>query len=162
MRKFSRKQYLAAGAAAVIIAGGAGVAFAYWTNSGSGSGSADTGTNSAITVNQTNDALSGGLVPGGSAQQLSGDFTNGNSSPVYVHQVTVSIRPGFSEQADTDKPACMATDFDLVQPDVTDAEVASGANTGSWDGASISLRDETAFNQDNCKNVTVPLDYSSN
>ena len=50
MRKFSKKTYLAAGAAAVVVASGAGVAFAYWTSSGAGSGSGSVGTSTGTLV----------------------------------------------------------------------------------------------------------------
>jgi hypothetical protein len=160
MRKFSKKQYLAAGATAALIVGGAGVAFAYWTNSGSGTGSASTGTNTSITVNQTSSVA--GLYPGGPAAGLSGNFTNTNSSKVFVHSVTVAIQTGWSSNAvDASQPACTAADFTLGQPGLVDAEVAPGTG-GSWSGGSIALNDNPTANQDNCKNVSVPLVYSSN
>jgi hypothetical protein len=159
MRKFSKKKYLAVGAAAVIVASGAGVAFAYWTAGGTGSGQASTGTTTGITVNQTSTIT--GLYPGGSAVALAGDFSNSNNGPVQVAQVSVAVHPTWSAQADNTKPPCTGDDFTLTQPDPTNAEIASGAHVGSWSGATILLKD-TGSNQDNCKNVTVALDYTSN
>ena len=159
MRKFSKKQYLAAGAAAAIIAGGAGVAFAYWTEDGTGSGSASTGTTTGITINQTSTIT--GLYPGGAPVALAGNFDNSNPGPIHVAQVSVAVATGWSEQADMSKPACTAADFTLTQPDPTNAEVPSGTGVGSWSGATIKLTD-LATNQDNCKNVTVDLAYTSN
>jgi hypothetical protein len=150
----NKKKIIVAGVAVAII--GAGSAFAYWTNTGSGNGSGATGTNSAITVTQTSVVTA--LAPGAPAQALSGTFTNSNSTPVFVEQVSVSIAAGFSEQADSSKPACTAADFALVQPAATHAEVVTGT---TWSGGSIALINSAA-NQDNCKNVTVPLVYSSN
>ena len=144
-------------AAALVLAGGA--AFAWWTAGGSGTGSASTGDVAGITVNQTSTIT--GLYPGGSAVSLAGNFTNGNSGAVHVAQVSVAVQDGWSVQADTAKPACTAGDFVLVQPAATNADVPSGTGVSSWGGASIRLTNSAA-NQDNCKNVSVPLVYSSN
>jgi hypothetical protein len=159
MRKFSKKQYLAAGAAAVIVAAGAGVAFAYWTADGTGTGSASTGTTTGIDINQT--SVITGLYPGGAPVALAGNFDNNNSGPIHVAQVTVAVASGWSEQADLTKPACTAADFTLTQPDPTNAEIPAGSGVSSWSGATIQLTD-LATNQDNCKNVTVDLAYTSN
>jgi hypothetical protein len=143
--------------AALVVAGGA--AFAWWTAGGSGTGSAATGTVTGITINQTSSVA--GLYPGGPAATLSGTFTNTNSGPVRVAQVTVAIETGWSVQADVSKPACTAGDYTLVQPAATNAEVPSGTGVSSWGAGSIKLVNASA-NQDNCKSVTIPLVYSSN
>ena len=161
MRKINKK--VAAGIAGTAIAvAGSGIAFAYWTAGGSGSGSAGAGNVNGITVNLTTSPTA--LYPGQDAQTISGDFTNGNSGPVYVHQVTVTIAntggATWSSQSDSTKPACTASDFSITQPAATNAEVASGSNVGSWSGK-LQLVDG-AGNQDNCKGVTVPLQLSSN
>src|SRR4051794_19291406 len=78
------------GAAALAVAAVGGVAFAYWTATGSGTGSAGTASaTSAITVNQTTTPTA--MYPGLAAQTISGNFTNGNTGPVYVATVTMSI-----------------------------------------------------------------------
>lgn len=160
MKKISKKQkYIAVGSVAVVLAAGSGAAYAYWTNSGSGSGSAATGTNVAVVVNQTSTVS--GLYPGGPPATLSGNFDNGNAGAVYVAQVSVAVTAGWGPQADPTKPACTSADFTLVQPTATDAEVSAGTAQGSWGGASIALKD-LGTNQDNCKNVSVPLTYTSN
>jgi hypothetical protein len=159
MRKITKKQLLVAGVATAVVAAGAGVAFAYWTSSGSGSGSASTGNVDGITINQTSTVT--GLYPGGPSSPLSGDFTNSNASQVYVSQVSVAVQAGWSAQADSTKPECTAGDFTLVQPAATNAEIASGTHVGSWGAGSIALND-SATNQDNCKDVSVPLVYTSN
>ncbi len=143
-------------AAALAVAVGGGVAYAYWTAGGTGNGSATTGNVQGITINQTS-AITG-LYPGGNPVALAGTFTNGNSGPVYVAQVTVAVDPSWEAQADGNKPACTAGDFSLVQPAATNGEVVTGT---TWSGASIQLVD-SATNQDNCKGVNVPLVYSSN
>jgi hypothetical protein len=159
MARFTRKKKVLAFFTAGLVLVGGGVAFAYWTTSGTGTGTVATGTNVGITVNQTSTIT--GLYPGGPAVALAGDFTNTNDGPAYVTQVSVAVDPTWSEQADVAKPACAADDFVLVQPAATNADIASGTGVGSWAGASIRLAN-LGTNQDNCKNVTVDLVYSSN
>jgi hypothetical protein len=144
-------------AGTLVVAGGA--AFAWWTAGGSGTGSASTGTVSGITVNQTSTIA--GLYPGGPAVALAGDFSNTNSGPVHVAQIAVAVQTDWTVQGDATKPACTAADLVLVQPTVTNADVASGSHVSAWSGASIRLAN-SATNQDNCKNITVPLVYTSN
>ena len=157
--KRRKRAIIAIGAGAVVVAAGAGTAFAYWSTSGSGTGAAGVGTSTAITVNQTSTVS--GLYPGGPSAALAGNFTNGASGKQYVGQVTVAIQSGWSSKTDTTKPACTASDFTLVQPAATNAEIPSGTNVGAWSGASIAMVD-AATNQDNCKSVSVPLVYTSN
>lgn len=167
MRTLSKKQKIGAtiAAAGVLAVAGGGIAFAYWTTTGSGDSSATAGTTSGtLTINGPATAPTG-LYPGMAAAALSGTFTNTNLSKVYVQQVTITIEnsnlTAWSAQADNSKPACTASDFTIVQPTATNAEVNTGS-TSTWAGASIAMIDNGSANQDNCKNVTVPLHYSSN
>ena len=137
----------------------AGGAVAYWTQGGTGSGTAGTGNTVAITVNQTNVAITD-LYPGGPAQTLSGDFDNPNPGMVWVTDVTAVVH-ALNEQADVLKPACTAADFAIGGSAPVGAEIAAGNGVGSWSGLTIELLD-TALNQDNCKDVTVTIDYTAN
>jgi hypothetical protein len=150
MRRITKRTALLAAGVAVAVAS-AGVAYAYWTNTGSGTGSASTGTNSAITVKQTSTVTD--LAPGLPAQDLYGNFDNSNSSPVYVHSVTVTV-------TGTNKAGCDASDFTLVQPAFVDTEVPAGPAQGSWLGGSIQFKNKST-NQDACKNAVVSLSYTS-
>lgn len=144
---------------ALVIATGA-IAFAYWTNGGSGSGSASTGTTTAITVNQTSAVT--GLYPGGPAAPLSGDFDNPNDGPIFVHRVSAVLSSVTGGAQDSSLPACTTADFALAGSPVTlDTEVPSGNGVGSWSGMTVRLLN-TAANQDNCKNATVHITYTSN
>jgi hypothetical protein len=134
----------------------AGVAFAYWTAGGSGSGTADTGTAASVTVKQT--ASPTGLYPGGTVT-LSGDFDNTNSGHVYITAVTATVTP-FSVQTDGAKPACTQADFSISGSALVAAEIPVGSGVGSWSGLSLNMTD-AGTNQDNCKNITVPITYSA-
>jgi hypothetical protein len=138
----------------------AGTAAAYWTQSGSGTGSASTGsTASNIVVHQTSSIV--GLFPGGLAQSLAGDFDNPNSAPVFISNVTALIPPTWTVAADPSKPPCTAADFTIAGTANVNAEVGPGTGVGAWNGLSIAMID-SATNQDNCKNVTVPINFSAN
>lgn len=154
MKQQARFVALAVGAVALALAG---VAFAYWTQGGTGSGGATAGTTTAITVNQTSTPT--GLYPGGPAQALSGTFTNPNAHAVRISSVTAAVHP-FSVQADSAKPACTDADF-AVGGTAGPATVPAGTGVGTWSGLTISLVNGVG-NQDNCKGVSITLDYTAN
>lgn len=153
--KLRKRSVLIAGiVGALAISGGA---LAYWTQSGSGDGQATTGSTSAITVNQ-NSSISG-MYPGGTASALSGDFDNPNAHHVKIDSVTATVRT-FSSQGDVAKPACTEADFAIGGTSGAN-DVPSGTGVGSWSGLTVSLLDSST-NQDNCKNVTIDIDYLAN
>jgi hypothetical protein len=151
MSKYTKKQKVAValGAGAIAIAGG-GVALAYWTQSGIGTGSASTGDTVAVTVHQT--STISGLYPGGPPVVLSGNFNNTNSGPVTVGTVTGVL--------DSTLPSgCVAADFTVTGSAPVNAEIASGSGVGAWSGVTIQMNN-TAANQDACRNKTVTVDYA--
>jgi hypothetical protein len=157
VRIFTRKR-AAAAVTAIVVAGGAMAAYAYWTGGGSGSGSATATTPSALTVNQSTSVT--GLFPGATATTLSGDFDNPNSGSVFVHNVTGAVH-AFSTQADGTKPACTQADFAIAGTANVDAQVPAGTGVGSWTGLTVRLLNGSG-NQDNCKGVSITIDYTAN
>jgi hypothetical protein len=158
MLKQHRKGKLVVLGAVILVA--AAAAYAYWTNSGSGSGSAETGTNAAITINQTSTVT--GLAPGGPPQALSGNFTNSNSSPVFVTSVNAAIGSVTGPNITAGTP-CDASDYQLSGfPIAIGRAIPSGSGVDSWSGSSIQMINKPAANQDGCKNATVNISYTSN
>jgi hypothetical protein len=157
MKLFRKRTWIALGGVAAAVA--AVGAYAYWTTGGSGSSSGSTAAGSvAIVVNQT--SLSSGLYPGGSVA-LSGNFDNPATFNQYVTSVAASIG-SFSYQSDNTRPACTQADFSLSgSPAAVGAQVAPGTGVGSWSGITLNMTNSSA-NQDNCKSVTVPINYTSN
>jgi hypothetical protein len=157
-RKLSNRT-MATVAAVLLLLAGAGVAFAYWTAGGTGTGSATTGTGSDITANQT--SVVAGLAPGGAAQDISGNFTNGTGAAVHVNTVTVSIGT-VTKASGAPAGTCTAADYTLANAVSTvDADVATGTG-GSWgttDTPTIAFNNDPAANQDGCKGATVALDF---
>jgi hypothetical protein len=157
VRRFSRKTTIIATTVALIVATSV-VAYAFWTNSGAGSGQASTGTNT-VTVHQL--STPSGLTPNGPAAPLFGDFTNPNSSGVYVSSVSAEITGITGGPQDPTKPACTAADFYIYNnPTWVYTTVPTGSHVSAWSGMSIQLVDNGLI-QDNCKNVTVDLSYST-
>lgn len=157
MAKFTKKKKIAILVTALVVLIG-GAAFAYWTAGGSGTGTAETGSNVPITVVQTSTISAMG--PGDTAQDLSGNFTNTNSGPVYVGTVTASIS-SVTKAVNAPAGTCAAGDYTLANPIMTvNAEVPAGTSQGSWSGATIKFNNKTAVNQDACKGATVNLAYT--
>ena len=146
MRKFTKKQYLAAGAAAVIVAGGAGVAFAYWTSDGTGTGSATTGDSKNFVV--TVDALTGAdLTPGGPTDTVNFTVKNPGSGNQNFSLAKAKV-------VKTSNAGCTAADFAVTNLTAAYGDLAGGATAnGSF---ALQMIDGPA-NQDACKNVTVDL-----
>jgi hypothetical protein len=146
-------------AALVVMLVAVGAAIAYWTAGGTGTGSASATTSSALTVNQTNSPITN-LYPGGPAQPLSGNFDNPNAGNAYVHSVTASIHP-FSSQTDPSQPACTQADFSIGGSATVNAEIPAGNGVGSWSGLNVSMVDNPGANQDNCKGISIQIDYTA-
>jgi hypothetical protein len=157
VRKFSRKTTIIAASMALVVATSV-VAYAFWTNEGAGTGEASTGTNT-VQVNQL--SVVTGLVPDGDPQELSGDFNNLTGSTVHVNDVTAEITD-VPAGTDPTKPPCEVDDFALTgNPTLINEDILTGSNVGDWDDIFIQLVNNPAKNQDNCKNVTVEITYST-
>jgi len=147
-------------AALGLIGGGA---YAYWTLTGGGSGSATTGTVAGtLTVNQTSTISD--LRPGGTAQTLSGDFDNTDTSPVYVASVTATVS-SVTKAEGAPAGTCTTGDYTIVgSPWAVGTEVASGTSVGSWGTTGTPMTivfNDTAANQDACQGATVTITYST-
>jgi hypothetical protein len=157
MPKLSKKALAVAVTTAVLL-GGSGIAFAFWTAGGSGAGTAAAGTTEPIVAVQTSTVTD--LRPEGAAQILTGNFTNGNTGPVYVTSVTAAIA-GVAKADGAAAGECTAGDFTLADPVMDVAvEIPSGTAQGEWTGASLAFKNSSTANQDACKGATVTLSYS--
>jgi hypothetical protein len=154
MRITRRKKLFIAGITAVGLMGGS--ALAYWTTTGSGSGSANVGTSTTVTVAQLGTIT--GLTPGSAAQPVDFRITNSATTNQTITSVAVSIA---SVTGGSNLPnACTAADFTLVQPSATYGDLTPGIHNYQPSGASLAL-DNTASNQDGCKNATVTLAFAA-
>ena len=156
MRILSKKSKTIIAAAAIIGLTGSGVAYSFWTIGGTGGGTATTGTVVGITVNQTSTV--GNLFPGGTAQPLSGTFTNSNASAVTVTSVSAAVDT--SNAALFGPGKCLAADFTIIGSSNNPGTILPGTG-GSWTGLSIQMN-QTLVNQDGCKLKAIPLLLTSN
>jgi hypothetical protein len=153
------KKLFAALAALVGVLVIGGLAVAYWTQGGTGPGAASTGTPSPITVNQT--SVVTGMYPGVSPIALSGTFDNPNAYAVHISSVSAAVHT-FSSQTDGSKPACTQADYAIGGAGTGAIVVPTGgAGVGSWSGLTVRMLDG-AGNQDNCKGVSITIDYTAN
>ncbi len=155
-RKYRTKTKIAVLATALVAITGT-AAFAYWTNSGSGSGDVETGTNAAVTVNQT--SVMTDMYPGQTAQALSGDFDNPNPGNTYVTAVTAT---GYTIDATHVTAGCTVAGghYTLGGTSNTPGDVPSGNGQGAWSGLTIQMNN-LGTNQDFCKGATVTITYAS-
>jgi hypothetical protein len=157
-RHLKRRHLMGIALSAVALITATGVVLAYWTANGNGSGSANAAAGTSdVTVNQT--TVLTPMYPGDTAQTIGGDFDNGNSGPVYVTQVTVSI-DSVTKAVGAPAGTCDASDFTLSNPvAAVNAEIPVGTGVGAWSGPTIQFNNKPS-NQDACKGATVALGFS--
>lgn len=155
-------------ATTAAIAGMAGGAFAYWTQTSTGSGTATTGSQTAYSVAGSN-AIN--LTPGAS-QDLTAVVTNAGplSAPVPGH-VHVDITSVSGQSTIAGLPLCTVADYALSNSgDMTTTATGplAHAATASYSGVAVSMvnRQDTVAgdgsgNQDNCQGATVHLTFSA-
>jgi hypothetical protein len=149
MRKFTKRS-IAVAAVTLALLGGATGAFAYWSAIGTGTGSGATGTSTAVNAVQTSTITN--LRPGGTAQAISGTFTNTNAAPTYVSTLTVAITSVTGGAG-----SCDATDYTLASAVVT---VNALVDTGTaWSGPTLAFNNK-GTNQDGCQGETVNLGFT--
>jgi hypothetical protein len=154
MAKFTKKKITALVTIALVL-GVSGTAFAYWTQTGGGTATATTAPGLPVVVKQTSLTLTGGLIPGGPGQDLSGNFDNPSTGPATVGVVTAKVTA-------TSVPAtCFTTWYDITGTATPATQVIpAGSGQGAWTGLKVALRNELATNQDPCKGATITITYA--
>lgn len=137
----------------LVLAITAGGAYAYWTNSGSGTGTAATDSPAAGQLTVTGTPITG-LAPGVAAKPLAGTINNTGTSDVRVSTLSATISIDTAHAT----AGCAASDYTLVQPTITAANIAAGANI-PFSSGTIAFNNK-ATNQDFCKGATVTLNYT--
>jgi hypothetical protein len=138
--------------AAVLVVGGGGAAFAYWSSSGVGTGEATTGTSEAFVVT-SEESTDAPLVPGGESQIVAFTVANPSTATLALSSVVVIV-------ADSDGSAwdavsgCSAADYVVGTPVITYGSVDGGGDVGGT--VTVTMID-TSVNQDQCQGVPVPL-----
>ena len=162
----SRRRFIAVALSAVIIAGAAGTAAAFFTSSGTGTGSATIASASAFDV-VVSTPTGGPLAPGPLAtaptDNVAYTVTNPGSaaSPAQLTTITIEVSPGFSYVDGNNDPACTASDFSINGLPVGTAGVYTVSDLlpigGTFSSSfNIQMIDNGA-NQDSCEGGSVPL-----
>ena len=177
-----KKKVIAGALAAGLVMGAGGIAAAYFTSSGTGTGTGTTGTAVAFTV--TVGAPSGpALTPTQSTtssiystdvQTIGWVIKNDGTNAGHQYLTNVVIRvTTFSAQATTNLPACTQNTFHLTGTTPTfthptgtlhtvKVTVKATMNHGENISTSVQLRlINNTLNQDNCENITVPIQVTA-
>jgi hypothetical protein len=147
--KNKKRRVLPVAIALMAIIALSGVAYAYWSSTGTGTGSAGVGNSVPFTVSQTGSVS--GLVPGGTAQDVTVNVSNTAGFSQSVTAITVSVNA-------TAHPTCLATWFTLVQPSGPYPFAIAGGGNHDFVGT-IAMTNDVA-NQDACKGLTINLDFA--
>ena len=150
MRKFSKKQYLTAGAAAAVIIAGSGAAYAYWTTTGTGTGTAAVGTDAGFTVGVTGPS---NLVLD-QAQNVGVSVMNKATFKQQLNSIAITVTGTKDGSGNDISASCLPSWFTVVNPTVSTHEV-NGSATENYTGT-ITLNDNSS-NQNSCKGATVEL-----
>jgi hypothetical protein len=169
MRKFTRKQKIAAAGTVAVVALGGGAAYAYWSSTGTGQGGAATAADQKPVDISTAGASITDLTPGGPAKALNLTLKNGANGTASLRTVTVKLDSVSKDGTTiTDPNVCSPADFTVTQP-VPAKDAAGNAlpwvvpakSTLAATGATIAMNDDPARNQDGCKAVGLNLSYSA-
>ena len=78
---------------------------------------------------------------------------------MHISAITAAVRAFSTTAAYPSKPACTDADF-TIGGSVGAITVPNGTNVGSWSGLTVAMVDG-AGNQDNCKGVSITIDYTA-
>lgn len=148
-KHLSKKRVVLAAIIAVALAIASGVAYAYWTSSGSGTGTAAASSSSSLTVAQVGTVS--GLVPGGTAQDVTIRVTN----PASFQQALSAVAVTVSSASGT----CNAAWFTPTSPTIA-TPIALDAGDSTDVVGQIQM-EESGTNQDSCKNATINLAFAA-
>ncbi len=170
MKRHMGKKIVVILATVVIAAGVAGLAFAYFTDSGSGTGTAKVGTSTGWTVAQSG-SYSGTMLPGAGTSVVTYTVTNassGHQAIASAGKVTSAIvndggTPALVKSGGSAVTGCLASWFHAATPAAVGSpsypiDLASGASQDYT--VDVTMDNSTTVNQDACKNITPDVTMS--
>lgn len=152
--------------AALLVVGAVALAtavagYAYWTSTGVSTGSAATAADTPWQIN-VETATGGPLTPGGAAQQVRYTVTNTSSGDLTLNGVTVSVADAGGSTWSSGN--CTSADFLLNgSAPYVDTRLARTFTAGEAESATVTVQlvDNPAKNQNDCKNISVPLYFAA-
>lgn len=146
--RITKKKIAGAVAVSAVVALGAGSAYAFWTTDGSGSGSAAVGTSETLAIS--------GDIADDLLLDIEESFTITATNNATFAQTLTALTFDFTPS----NPGCLKTWFTATQPTVTPVDIAGNGGTATFT-ASLELNNVANVNQDDCKNNTIALSYTS-
>lgn len=153
--RITKKKLAAVAVGTAVAVTGATVAFAYFTTTGSGEGSATTGTDTPWNVVAMN-AATKTLTPGGPTQTVPFSVKNESSGFQRLNSVTVAVA-GPAGAAWT-SGTCNKDDFSVT---ITGFTATTLAPNDTATGNAVIQMLNLDENQNDCRNLTVPLYFSA-
>lgn len=139
----------------MLVVGGGGAAFAYWTATGIGTGEATTGRSTDFTVT-TGTPVGAALIPG-STQSVPFTVTNGATIAETLTSVDVTIADVDGTPWDNGA-GCTEADY-TVTVDPPTVPYGSIDAAGTVDGTVTVTMVDTSSDQDACQGIPVPLHF---
>jgi len=169
MKRFTRKQKVAAAALiAVLAVGGGGIAFAYFTSGGSGTGSVPVGSGPTDAFTITTPGPTTPLLPGSDPETFDVSVTNTSGEAAYVGPVSISIPTesnGDAESGGADLSGCQASWFTIDGTMNFNGVVGAGATVtaSSLDDVlpTISMPSNLTTDQDACQGSSIDIAFSA-
>jgi hypothetical protein len=155
MSKFNSRKKRAAVvlAAALVVAVGGGLAYAYWTGTGAGSGTATTGSAGGFDV-ATGDPIGDELLsPGGPSETVPFTVTNTGTGSQMLNSVVVTVANDDGSEW-VAVPGCSSLDYSVGIPTFTALELAPNDTKTGF--VTVTMNDLDS-DQDACQTVDVPL-----
>jgi hypothetical protein len=141
----------------ILLVGGGGAAFAFWTSSGSGTGVASTGTSTAFTVDSS-EPSGGPLTPGGNSETVAFTVTNPDAGSQMLSSVEATVAASDGTEW-TAVEGCSALDYTVGTPEISYGEIAG---EGTVDGTVTITMNDLETSQDACKSADVPIYFAAN
>ena len=165
MKKFTKRTWILFGVIAVAAVAAIG-GYAYWTTGGAGDGTATVGTttdNLVITA-----TIADTLYPAGNVD-VDVNIDNPNTYSVHVDEVSLVSIEAFEADGTTPDASCAVADFHFNGDGVagSDADQAindtiAASDNADYNGVATLSMDDTASNQDACKDDKIKVNLSSN
>jgi hypothetical protein len=170
MKRFTMKKKIIAGAAAAaLVAGIGGAAFAYFTSTGSGTGNGQVGSATNFTVTVAAYTGSANLYPGTGSQNVTYTVTNSGSGDQLLTSTSAALTADvngdvFDTTANATAVGCKASWFTVTNHQPTTPAVPAtlaGGASATGGNVDLSMPSNSTDNQDPCQGVTPQITVSA-
>ena len=166
MKRFTHKKAAAVAVTAVLVLGGGGIAFAYFTSGGSGGGLAGVGVSPDSAFLIQSDGPATPVFPGNGPQAFDIQVTNTTDQPEYVGTVYMSVMSdpesgGIITGDDTVVSDCLASWLTVTPSVEVNQLVPADGTVSSDESPAITMPAADETDQDPCQGVSVDLAFTT-